>query len=98
MRRTSSLGRWTSLHATRNAEAGSLDTSASPRFSLSAMTRAWAVGATVLIVLACGRGGTGGGGGGRASGPAASVVRDTLLPGMPPPVDSNNIYAAAGPG
>ncbi len=62
------------------------------------MTRAWAVGATVLIVLACGRGGTGGGGGGRASGPAASGVRDTLLPGMPPPADSNNIYAAAGPG
>src|SRR6266550_4914693 len=97
MRRTSSLRRWTLLPATRDAEAGFLDTNASRRFSLSAMTRACAVGATVLIVLACGRGGAGGAGA-RTSGPAATAVRDTLLPGMPPPVDSNNIYAAAGPG
>ncbi len=55
------------------------------------MTRARAVTATVVLALGCGRGE-------RASAPAVSVARDTLLPGMPPLVGSSNVYAAAGAG
>ncbi len=61
------------------------------------MTRELGIVAIGVLALACERGGGGGRANARAA-HAASVAPDTLLPGMPPPSDRENIYAAAGAG
>ncbi len=61
------------------------------------MTRELGIVAMGVLALACERGGRGGPADGRAA-HAASVAPDTLLSGMPPPSDRENLYAAAGAG